>query len=123
MLSLSSTDISYREDCIRAEARAQNAEEELDYLRGELQTAHRVLDSHVTRSTEYKRCGQRLMSLAERIDAFVDKIVKTEGEGWEKYNQQFRANAVLVSDIEAIRKSLDQLEVENFRLSKRKEAA
>lgn len=101
---------------MRAEARAENAEEELMHLRAEISTSHRVLDSHVGRSTDYRRCGLRLMSLPERIDALIEKISKSEGDGWEKYSQQLRANSLLVSDIEALRKSFDRIESENWKL-------
>lgn len=111
------TDQTYRDDCMCAEARAEIAEEELAVLKAEVLTAHRVLDGYVSRSTDYKRHGQRLMALSERIDALVEKITKSESDGWEKYSQQIRANTALVADIEALRRSLDRIEVENLRLS------
>jgi hypothetical protein len=104
------TDHSYREDCIRAENRAEIAEEELANLKSELRTAHRVLDAYVSSTVEYKQCGHRLLSLAERIDALVEKISQTESDGWEKYNQQMRANEALVADIKALRSVVDDLE-------------
>jgi hypothetical protein len=118
-MNLLPTDQTYREDCIRAEARAENAEEELQFLRAEIATAHRVLDSYVDRCAEYGRHGLRIAALCERIDALVKKVGENEANGWEKYSQQIRANEALVSDIEALRKSLDLVEAENLKLGQR----
>lgn len=118
-MDLLQTNHSYREDCMRAEARAENAEEELHVLKAEISTAHRVLDAYVDRCVDYGRRGQRIAALCERIDALVEKVGKNEGDGWEKYNQQMRANEALVSDVEALRKSLDALESENRKLAAR----
>lgn len=119
MLSIVPTDHSYRDDCVRAEARAEHAEEELNYLKAEVSTAHHVLDSHVTRSADYRRCGQRLLSLPERIDLLVEEIAKSDDDTLEKYFQQIRANEALVSDIKGLRTALDDLEAENLKLRNR----
>lgn len=116
MNSLIPTEQTYRDDCMRAEARAENAEEELATLKAEIRTTHSVLDSYVDRCVGYKRHGMRLMALSERIDALVEKITKSESDGWEKYNQQIRANAELVSNIDALRESFDRVESENLKL-------
>lgn len=116
MNALISSEQTYREDCMRAEARAEIAEEELATLKAEILTAHRVLDGYVDRCADYKRHGRRLLALSERIDALVEKITKSESDGWEKYNQQIRANTALVTDIKALRKSFDSIETENLKL-------
>lgn len=116
MFSLVPTDHSYREDAMRAEARAENLEEELMPLKQEISTAHRRLDFHVSRTIEYKRHGQRLLSLPERIDALVENVDKRNDEGWGEYRKQMRANAALVDDLKALRVALDDLEKENAKL-------
>jgi predicted outer membrane protein len=120
MMFLTTTDSQYREDCLRAENRAEKAEDALRCLTFEVETAHQMLDGYSSRTTQFKKYGHRLLALCERIEAAMETIATQDSVNYEKFRQQLDANAALKSDLDALRESFDRLERENNALRQRK---